>query len=300
MKRGTKLAIGIGALLLAIAAGTGAYAMRAGDSDMEIARSPDVSREDQPATAPSDAAGTAMCVADHPDCQDVIAVPPDASGDDAKCAADGPCDMVAGGDAACPPGMACIEPWLMNPPVCPDGIAPEACYPQPCAILDGPGTGEGSSGGDPSAGITPMPPAEVTPVSPPDSPMPCLPVDPCLLPMPLLPDSAEAPAMMPHPCPPIDPCMAPEPLPMLDSDERLRPAPMPCMPHPVDPCAGPDPRVRCLPPGCTVASDGSVSCAEPPPITCPSDDPAVSCPASGEDPAGGGAMPRPPTEPIPE
>lgn len=173
MKKWTKLGIGIGALVLAIAAGTGAYAMR-GDGDGP-AKDDVVSRDGQRHAAPeSDGDGgnavSAMCAPGFPDCVDVVVDP---SGDEAKCAADGPCDMVAGGNGECPPDMACIEPWLMDPPVCPDGVPAEDCgfVPYPCATVTDAGTAVAEDGSADEGGAVietmPMPAeCEPTPVEP--------------------------------------------------------------------------------------------------------------------------------------
>jgi len=298
MKKWTKLGIGIGALVLAIAAGTGAYAMRGG-SDAP-ARDDVVSRDGQRHAGPeSDGSGgsavSAMCAEGVPDCGDVVVEP---AGDDARCAADGPCDMVAGDDAkcaadgpcdmvagggACPPGMACIEPWLMNPPVCPDRVPEAECgwTPYPCLETGhGSGTAIAQEGyaeeGGTTIAITPMPPVDVTPVDPaPGMPVPCLPVDPCVMPM--------------------------YPLPEPGVEDRILPMPAPCEPVPVEPCDDTG-GARCLPPDCSVSSDGSIVCPDAPAPECPSDDPAVSCMAPGSEPPLGGGVDgsEPQTDPARE
>jgi hypothetical protein len=152
----TKMALGgiAAALVFAgIVAGTAAIAMSGDDSgDAEARQELDEGGRQQ---APADGGGVAaICLEGAEDCDDTIDsgggfamcapdVDPEECEDvefgDEPCPAEG-CDPIADcqstaeecidtGGGTCPAGMACIEPWLMDPPVCPDGVSFEECFP---------------------------------------------------------------------------------------------------------------------------------------------------------------------------
>ena len=88
MQMWTRMAIGIGAIALAIAAGTGAYAMRGDDAPRPAA----LQEADGAPASDSEGGGlglTAMCVEEQPDCVDTVGAPYGDFGEtQAKCAAD--------------------------------------------------------------------------------------------------------------------------------------------------------------------------------------------------------------------
>ena len=110
MQMWTRMAMGIGAIGLAIAAGTGAYAMRGDDAPKPTA----LQEADGAPASDSEGGGlglTAMCVEEQPDCVDTVGAPYGDFGEmQVKCAAEAPdcyeancaadaCD--GGGFAAC-------------------------------------------------------------------------------------------------------------------------------------------------------------------------------------------------------
>lgn len=241
MRNWTRIGIAVAAGIMLAGAATGAtvYALRGGDDNKQAQRSADDAghqaapaadegrdvasiciegAEDCDDTIEGDgSAGLAMCAPGFPDCNDMVILPVD--GDAADCAADGP-GCMGTGYPECAPGMACIEPWLMDPPVCPDGVSIDDCFP------DG------------------VPPGyecltlESFPVQ-----IKCYPV-PCeVYPLPL---PAETP-------------LSEDELKRREEEALIDPAvaPTPCVP-PTEPCGGP--AVRCLPPDCAVSSDGSLYC----------------------------------------
>jgi hypothetical protein len=141
------LATGVALVLAGVAAGATVYALR-GDSDgTQKSAGNEAGRQ----AAPGDGSDVAsICLEGAEDCGDTagsgggvglgMCAPDVAPGDcvdmvvdpsGATCPVDNPdCgDRGIGGDAACPPDMACVEPWLMDPPSCPAGVAYGECFP---------------------------------------------------------------------------------------------------------------------------------------------------------------------------
>lgn len=239
MKQWMKAGIGIAALVLAVAAGTGAYAMRGGTNGSP--KSAVADDQNDAKRAAGGASTMAMCAEGVTDCTDMIV-----EGDD-------------GGDVsydACPPDMACIEPWLMNPRACADGLTIAECFPDgvpegwDCAELESfPVQVVCKSVTDPCG--MPLGPIDIEPAPEPapDEPVTILPA--------------------PAPGDPTTPIEAPE-------DENAEPVPpsIDCAPVP-RPCDDTDdPAVsglRCLPPDCAVSSDGTVACVAPEPCVTTTD-----------------------------
>lgn len=132
MKRWTKLSIGAAAVVLAIAAGTAAFAMRGGDDASSQKRAAD------------DAGGAfGICIEGATDCVDVV-VSPDQSGDEGIAEGEPPpsAGMCAPGVTDCvdtvvdPAGGTCLEgttdcvDTVMDPPACPEGMTMEECFPE--------------------------------------------------------------------------------------------------------------------------------------------------------------------------
>jgi hypothetical protein len=278
MKQFAKVAVPVVAIVLAVMAGTAAYAMRGGDS-----------HDDPPAATAEDSAGgdgrnagafAAVCAEEQPACDDTIECA-DALG----CGVAGGCtpeecmvDTLPVPAPYCPPGSVCIEPWLMDPPACPAEVPIEEC----AALAN-------ESGRFDCAIAESDPPQLVC------KRIDCLPVEPMPLPVDIMPLPADDPAVsgpgdqplilqegdiqepppdvvidpMPvDPCVPIDPCADGVPGPAetcvapdcpVNSDGALD-----CG----DPCADdiPDPTTTCLPPDCAVSSDGAIACPEPRPL----------------------------------
>lgn len=240
MKQWMKAGIGIGVLVLAIAAGTGAYAMRGGDDGSPKSAVADDSAGERREN--SGASTMAMCAEGVTDCNDMI--------------------VEDGGDAvydACPPDMACIEPWLMNPPICPDGVSIADCFP------------DGVPAGYDCLEMESFPVQVV-----------CKSLGECGYPMPYEIYPMPAPEILPEEGGSDDPAVsgptvdgpvtilpAPAPRELVDpiDDGTILIAPLPECPPVTDPCIDADnpddSGVRCLPPDCAVSSDGSVSCPEP-------------------------------------
>lgn len=239
MKQWMKAGIGIAVLVLAIAAGTGAYAMR-GDGD----GSPKSAVADEQSGERRDTGGAStmgMCAEGVPDCNDMI--------------------VEDGGDAVydkCPPDMACIEPWLMDPPACAGGVTLDECFPEgvpanldcyelesfPVQVVCNPA---GSTCGEPIG------PIEILPLPYEDGGE-----DP----------ATDGPAVSgPAPDEPVTILPAPAPGelvdPIDDGTTMIAPAEE-CPPLP-DKCTetNPDSSFRCLPPDCAVSSDGSIACPDP-------------------------------------
>lgn len=199
-----------------------------------------------------------MCAPGYPDCQDTVV------GDDgfAQCATDEPCGDF---DAKCAADTACIEPWLMEEPVCPEGMAYEECFP------------EGTPPGWDCVQL------ESFPVQVKCSPIYCAPTDG---PISILPLPAEdLPLEVEPQIEPVDPSLidpgVSEP-PVAEGEPVPLPMPIDCLPPPVDcdadpipdPCLGSECAIssrqseRCLPPECTVTDDGAIACKIPPDVEC--------------------------------
>ena len=279
-----RFGIGAAALLLAVAAGTGAYAMRDDDGPAEqAAADTDISSREV------DGGGSvaAMCVEGVPDCDDMIVLP----GDDPVCDESGVCSF-PGAPPNCALDAAC-EPLPVDP-----GCTVEECYGdvEKCEDLARRGELVLCAPPDPRC-IEPAPDAvaeetvvplteqELERLCPPledpcvadDSCAPYMCVEPMPLPVeeePAVPEEGAEP-LPPDvvPCPPVD-CGEPRPLPPVnDGDVETLPAPdCRLAPSPCD-----DPNERCLPPDCAISSDGIVWCPEP----------------SSEPPQGGGGQSQP-------
>ncbi len=239
MKQWQKIGIAVGALVLAIAAGTGAYAMRGGDDDRgenTARQSQDEAGDDKRAADPSDVIGGAdgglasICIEGTVDCQDTDLGDPIAQ----PCPEDG-CTAES---YDCPPDQSCIEPWLMDPPVCPEGVDPEVCFPDgqtyECVTLES----------DPPQtrcyGVTCGAPVETLPADVEDVPLDVV-TDPA-------PDGISA-----------------------EEAEKLREQAaregeeiVPCDPiTPAEDCgSGAVAGTRCLPPDCSVSSGGVIACPD--------------------------------------
>jgi hypothetical protein len=279
------------AVVLAGTIGTAVYAMVQDDPDPAPVASPHRAADEE---SDGGAGVAAICLEGATDCDDTIDSGGNAAGGTClegttdcidtpdygfeQCATEEPC----GDFAECPADMSCVEPWLMDPPVCPDGVSVEECfpdgvpagyacltlesfpvqtkcYPIGCAVDGGPVTILPARA-DPDAPVDVDPQVDRAPESQAEEPV--LPVEPCI------PDNCvedEAGAVI---CKPIED---------------------PCLPQP-------DPNVRCLPPDCAVSSDGSVNC--PVPLPQPCIDPGVVDPAPGAEPADD-LLPRCETPPHP-
>ncbi len=236
MKQWTRIGIGIAAIALAIAAGTGAYAMRGDDASSDPGAT--ASRDDKRTANPeAEGATMAMCVAGVPDCGDMVVV--DGGGSDAT--------------ADCPPDSACIEPWLMNPPVCADGLTLDECFP------------DGVSPGWDCAQLESFPVQTV-----------CKWAGGCWSPIAPI-------VILPEPGPGTgDDPVTTDPATTLEVEDKPanEPAapPIDCEAPPVCEDTGDDlgsdramSSVRCLPPECAVSSDGSFACPEPAPCVVTTD-----------------------------
>jgi hypothetical protein len=239
----TKIGIAVAALALAIAAGTTVYALSGNDDD----GGPSATREADDARLADPGAGDAiagMCIEGVPDCVDTVVDPNGGDGDFAQCAADGPdcqsfvdegeyaeCAADGGGCpqlVECPDGGdVCIEPWLMDPPVCPAGVEIDECFP------------DGIPAGYECVTL------ESFPVQVSCTTIPC---DVTTLPAPIDEDGVTT-----LPAPADDP-----PAGSREAEEAAREGEVKCVP-PAPEC---DDTSRCLPPDCAVSSDGSVSCPD--------------------------------------
>lgn len=285
-------------VVLAGTIGTAVYAMVDDEPDGPAALTPHRSTDD---AGGGGGAVAAICAEGVPDCEDMVVDEDggaaggtclegstecvDNPGDFRQCATEEPCDDFA----ECAPDMVCIEPWLMDPPVCPDGVSVEGCfpdgipagyecltlesfpvqikcYPIACAPVDGgPVTILPAPGDD---GVTTLP-APADPDAPVDEPQ----IDP-------------APSVVEEPVLPTEPCLPGDCAEDPDGVMICKPIDDPCSPEP-------DPNVRCLPPDCAVSSDGSVSCPEPLPVPCavPGDDVPRDLPICEIPPATGAGCP---------
>lgn len=279
MRRWMKPGILAGAVLVAlIAAGAAAVAMRGDDAKPAVYQPAPEDARDGEDTGAGALTSAPMCVELGSDCGDMV-VDPGAAGD--ACPVGG-CRSV--GAAECPPGTACIEPWLQDPPVCPEGVDPEECkkrygeLPANCAIAESfpeqvvckpsAGCAQETPLVDPQPADAPAaddvltdpavsgPAQEAIPCA-----VPCLPVP---LPMPVEPAPGDTGPLPPVTTEQIAPCYPPECT--VGGDAVVA-----CPPD--KPCGGPA-TDDCLPPDCAVSSDGNVTCPQPVPCN---DTPNARC-----------------------
>jgi hypothetical protein len=235
MKPWMKFAIPVAAIVIAVVAGTAAYAMRDGSGDdsppsaaADEARDDDGNRAagsqlSQICAAPEDG------VEGQPECNDTIDGGQATDGFE-NCAADA-CDEP---QLACPPDSACFEPWLMDPPSCPPGVLAEECE----RLIEPAGAYE----------------CVTLESDPPQTRCTFLGCEAAANPDECLKRCEELPVeILPAPADGVE--TAPTILP------GFEPATPVCAPPPTDPC--PSDTVRCLPPDCAVSSDGAVACPEP-------------------------------------
>ncbi len=340
MKMWARMGIGVAAIALAVAAGTGAYAMRGRDgSPKDATRDADTQQK----RAADDASGSslAMCAVEVPECNDLIVLP---EGEQARCAeavescVDTPC---VGG-----PAVDCMAPQ-------PSGV----CYTLDTDPITTRCAEEGCAPSEPVGAPVdePMPTDLETGAAPPPAVEPgaigtgCLGEDPCAISseMKCLPPdcaiSSDGTIACPEPVPCEIPPVGATPFTVepdataiaegasSDSDE-LPPPTEPCV---IDPCYGNDPYAGIpadCPPVCEppVAPDGSTETAAPcsapcdqpdpeslvhpctPPEPCtPADEPAAEpevdtrpCPSTGGGGSSGssGSAPSDPgvVEPVPD
>jgi hypothetical protein len=261
-----KLALPLAALVFGIAAGTGAYAMRGDDGgDRTVQADQDESLGERQMSG--DDGSLAICIEGATDCADTPL-------GDEPCPEDG-CSAMP---APCPPDSACIEPWLMDPPTCPEDVPAEECK----RLIE--------EGGYYDCVTLESDPPQTK----------CVAVPPC--------DTVEGPiTTLPGSIDPADDSDSMvDPIDGADGGEEINPAaddrdalvdPLPC--PPIDECGvnvgapdvADDAAARCLPPDCSVSSDGAVACPEQcvpgpavdcgPPVDCVvGSDGSVSCPGS--------------------
>jgi len=285
MKMWTRLGIGAAAIALAIAAGTGAYAMRGGRDGSPRSASQETDRQQK--RAADDTSGSmAVCVAEVPDCNDMVVLP---DGDQARCAAeaetciDTPCE---GG-----PAVDCIAPeasgvcyTLETEPIatqCVDiGCARPVPAEPPIDVVPVPGV--------PESGVEPAPGGERGAIG-----AGCLGEDPCTISSEmkcLPPDCAVSsdgtitcPEPIPCEVPPVDATpvvIEPDATAVVEggSTRGDEPAPPPTEPCVIDPCFGNDPYAgipESCPPLCEPpdAPDGSTEPAMPCSAPCDEPDP---------------------------
>ncbi|MBI5287530.1 MAG: hypothetical protein HY873_01000 [Chloroflexi bacterium] len=255
MKMWTRLGIGVVAIALAIAAGTGAYAMRGGrdGSPKQATQETDTQQK----RAADDSAGTmAMCVAEVPDCNDMVVLP---EGDQARCAADAgtcidtPCVGGPAVDCMAPePSGVCYS--LDTEPIttqCVDtGCAQPMPVDPPTDVEPVPGAPEDAPGG----GVLTAPAEENGTIG-----VGCLGEDPCTI-------SSEMKCLPPD-------CA-------ISSDGTIFcPEPVPCEVPPVDVTP-----ITIEPDATAVAEGGSTRGDEPAP---PATEPCVIDPCFGNDPYAG-------------
>jgi hypothetical protein len=334
MKRWTKPAVMVVALALAVAAVPGVYAMWGDDGGPEQAGANAALVERDGAAGRSVAA---ICVQGATDCNDTFSE--DASG----CAADeGDCPQVApeptpcneGCSADCPPDSACIEPWLQQPPVCPDDVDPAVCEEARKVYAEDLQARAESMGCvvqesfppvircfepncvDPGAPIDTVPAPAPAPVPDDRGLEPALGEPPVDLPLPVNPPpNATQPGEPPEESKPIYECAPPPggecvpgpaddcgPIDCTSATDAPCMPPETCVPGPAVDCAPVDctdqAATRCLPPDCAVSSDGSVSCPGSPPDC--ADGNAADVPCATEGSAGGGTASNPGTiDPAP-
>jgi len=232
MKQWTKIGIAVGAIVLAIAAGTGAYAMRGDDGGGDNATrdsqndQSDEKRIADPNQEDGGAGGglAAICLEGTVDCQDTdLGDPMDQPCPDGGCTAE---------NYDCPPDQSCTDTRLADGEACPEGLDPQACFPvgQPyevCVTMesDPPQTKCYAAGcGSPVETL----PAEVVTVEA---------IDPLV-------DPAEN-------------IRAEKAAKIREQEAAAGDEVVPCTP--ADDCSSPSPElVRCLPPDCAISSDGAV------------------------------------------
>ena len=187
-----------------------------------------------------------MCAPGHPDCEDMIV-----DGEFNQCATDEACGDF---DQRCAANTDCVEPgFLPEEPVCPAGMTYEECFP------------DGTPAGWDCVQL------ESFPVQIKCYPIGCAPIDG---PVTILPAPAED-LPLETEVEPIDPSLV-DPI---DEPSLIDPVPPPSEPYRCLPDCGADPVPdECLPPDCSVSSDGVVACPEP--LPCAEDD-AGGCSSPG-------------------
>lgn len=233
MKQWMRAGIAVAALALAVAAGTGAYAMRGGSDGSPKSAAADDSAAEQ-REAGGGASTMAVCAPGYPGCNDMI--------------------VEDGGDVAndaCPADGVCDTPRYAEQLGCAEGLTIAECFPDgvpagyDCAELESfPVQVVCKSIGQCGEPI-PMP-YEIDPMPAPDV------------------ESGDGGGddpvtILPAPAPdevvdPIDPNTT-----IVERVEECPPLPEPCS-DTTDPAVS---GVRCLPRDCAVSSDGSVACPEP-------------------------------------
>jgi hypothetical protein len=284
MKRWTRLGFIGAAVVLAIAAGTAAYAMRGGDGGAEGGEN---TRQSEPPVSgdvlqEGDGSGAAgICLAGDEECVDTF---------------DGPAGEPVGGPAAadCQEKAPCVD----TPAPCP----PTACFePLPVdALCAGAATDAEIKECEARRAET----AAICAAPEPGAPVTDCNDTPCVLPLPAPaidepatepgtgvhePDIAPPPSTFP--CTPIEKCDVhpSEPAPV-DDEGGVTTSQAPCV---APECASALGAARCLPPDCSVSSDGAVACPGAPPA-CDAVDGECSEPPSagtggGSEPSGGGS-----------
>jgi len=256
------LILGLGALVVAVTTGTAVMAAMNDQDD------PPATRQARDESAGDSATVAAVCVEGVPDCEDMIVEGGGAAGaclvgatecNDtpgfAQCATDEPCGDF---DARCAADTVCVEPWLMEAPVCPEGMAYEECFP------------DGAPPGWDCLQLESFPvqvrcyPVGCTPA---DGPISILPLPGEDLPLEVEPQIDPADPSL------VDPGVAVgEPVPMPAPIECLPPecevlddGSIACKTQPPVECG---PTETCIAPDCAVSSDGSVFCPDPAPFPC--------------------------------
>jgi len=166
-----------------------------------------------------------MCAPGVTDCVDTVVYPDGEAGEETM-------------PADCPPDTACIEPWLMDPPVCPAGVSPEECRmavdpgQSRCALIE--------------PTIDPMPPSSGDDVPANEPPNANGGADEVTT-LPAEVDGSEGEVTIL----PVEEDAGEGSMPSVDCEPV--PPPIPCE----------DPAATCLAPDCAISSDGAVVCAEP-------------------------------------
>lgn len=303
MRHWPKLGLAVGAMVLAITAGTAAFAMRGGGDGAD--RGEDARQRDERvadgdgATDGGGSAIAASCLAGATDCEDMVGGP---AGEDAlsDCQEDTPCLDTP---AICAPENGCDSVPAF---ACPDGLSTEelkecearlATTAEVCVQLetDPPQQRCFDTGCGVIEPLPAPPPVEATAIAEPDVPAPApAPIDDAVAEEGTV-DAEPGVALLPV-CEPIDKCE-----PSLGAPAGAEGETTPtCEPPPA--CDAPDAGVRCLPPDCAVSSDGAVSCPGEPPVPCDGVDGACSAPGDPgqtEPSAGGGSAPSSVVEPEP-
>jgi len=284
MKMWTRLGIGVAAIALAIAAGTGAYAMR-GERDGSPKGATQERGADQKRSADEAPGALALCVEDVPGCNDMIVVSEDDAArcaEDAETCIDTPCEggpavdcIVPEASGVCytldtdPITTSCVDTGCAQP--LPFEPAPDD-LPMPDAPASGAEPATGEAGGAIGTGCLGEDPCSIS------SEMKCLPPD-CAI-------SSDGTITCPEPVPCDIPAVdatpiviEPDATAVSESEDPATDEPAlaaePCV---VDPCLGNDPTAGIpanCPPLCEppAAPDGSTVPAVPCSSPCEQPDP---------------------------